>query len=465
VSERDTVDTDERERRAGVAPSDVDDIVAFVDRVDSGVVRLRWVEDGDRRTTFAFDVDPTPAAVAPLEAPTVDVRSVDDDPPVATPVPLAAIDSVRPIPDAETVTETLPTDPLRRAETIRGLAAHAPTLVDVSVVLRLIDSTADAAVRVDAVRCLSLLAAERPDDCVAAIPQVDSLLDDGVDRAVRAGALTCLGTLASVRPKEVAPYVERVFFALDVADDVPAKSAATCVSHVASADPEAVVDAADRLVALTAASDPDVRMHAAYAVGRIAVVAPGSIRSEVATLAGVLADETERTATRLNATCAVGRVAGAWPDAVVDELPRFVDALGDDDAGIRANAAGVVGDVASAHAVVVRRHVAPLLSCLDDADDVTRANGSTAVARVAREFPESVCDHVDRLVDALDDDSPLVRENVCWTLGYLRDEAEAEPACPELERLRTHDGDERVRDRAAWALGELGTGSGVGATD
>ena len=457
-------DTDPaRPTAAAVVPEDVDDLVTLTDGVDTGIVLLWWKDGTCRRLTFAFDVSSVPSGVERDGHPTVDVRAVDDDPPVARPLPFASVEAVRPVSRAETVTEALPADHARRAATLRGLADHAPHLVDVTVVLCLLEASDDDGARLDALRCLSTLADARPDDCVAAIPRVHDLVVDPPDSIVHAGALTCLASLAAALPAEVAPHVRSVFSALDAADDAAVTAGVTCISHVASTDAEAVVDAADRLVDLVTAAEPTVRLHAAYALGRIAVVAPEAIRPAVADLTGVVGDETERTATRLNATCAVGRVAGEWPDVVVDPLPTFVDALDADDAGIRANAAGVVGDVATTQAVAVKRHVAPLFACLDDADDVTRANASTALARVAREFPEAVTDHVDRLVDALEDDHPLVRENACWTLGYLRDEARH--ARPVLERVRTDDGDERVRGRAAWALDEVGDGSSVGATD
>lgn len=444
-----------------VVPDDVDDLVAFVESADAEVVTLWW-RDGDvRRTTFAFDVTRVPSGAGLDDA--VDVRCVVDDPPIAQPVSLASIEAVRPLSTADAVAAVLPTDSVRRAAVLRGLAARAPALVDVSLVLCLLESAEDDAAVVEALQCLSTLAEERPGDCVAAVPTVHALVVTPTTETVYAGALTCLASFASTRPEDVAPHVESVFPALESTGAPAVTAAITCVSHVASADPETVVDAADRLVDLVTDDDPTVRMHAAYALGRIAIVDPETVRPEVATLAGVVGDDAEQTATRLNATCAVGRIAGKWPDAVVEHVSTFVDALAADDAGVRANAAGVVGDVALTHAVVVRRHVASLLSCLDDEDSVTRANGSTALARVAREFPDAVCGHVDRFVDALDDDDPLVRENVCWTLGYLRDEAR--PARPVLERVRTDDGDERVRGRAAWALDEVGAESGVGATD
>ncbi len=444
-----------------VVPDDVADLVAFVESTDAAVVALRWWDGDDRRTTFVVGVDPTPSGVGPDDGSTVDVQSVEADSPVARPITLAAVEAVRPLLTAESVTAALPDDPPRRAALLRGLAAHAPELVDVGVVLCLLaPEVEDAPVLTDALGCLSILAADRPDDCVAAIPRVHALVADPTNHAVHAAALTCLAALAAARPGEAAPHVESSFPGLDSSDSTVATAAVTCVSHVASGDPESVIDAADRLVGLVTAPDPTVRLHATYTLGRIAVVAPEVIRPEVASLARVVGDETERTATRLNATCAVGRVAGEWPDAVVEHLPTFADALGDSDSGIRANAAGVVGDVAMTHAVAVRRYVDALLARLDD-DSVARANASTALARVARELPETVAPHVDRLVDALDDDDPLVRENVCWTLGYLRDDART--ARPILERLRTDDGNERVRGRAAWALDEVD--GGVGATE
>lgn len=446
-----------------VVPDDVTELVAFVDAAEAPVVALRWWDGDDRRSTFAFDVAPVPSGVGSSDGSAVDVWAVDADSPIARPIPLTALDSIVPLPTADEATAALPDALPRRAALLRGLATHAPELVEVGVVLCLLASDRDdVPVLTDTLRCLTTLVEERPDDCVAAIPQVHTLVTDPTNYAVRAAALTCLAAFAAARPGEVVPYVESVFPAVESSDSTLVTAATTCVSHVASADPESVRDATEPLVDLLTATDATVRLHAAYALGRVAVVAPEAIRPAVDSLVRVVSDGTERTATRLNATCAVGRVTGEWPDAVVEHLPTFVDALADADDGIRANAAGVVGDVATTHAIAVRRHVGTLFACLDDDDSVTRANGSTALARVAREFPGAVCPHVDRLVDALDDDDALVRENACWTLGYLR--GDARRARPVLERVRTDDGNERVRGRAAWALDEVAD-EGVGATD
>lgn len=443
----------------GFAPETVDELVTSIESTDSAVVGLCWRDADHNRTTFALDVTPVPA-VGGIDEQRVDVRDVVDDTPVAQSVPFAAVQSVLPVPDAGTATELLPDDSPRRAALLRGLAEHAPALVDLPVVLTLLDREAEpTAVVTDALASLTALASERPTDCAAALPRVRTLLSAGPETAVTEGALTCLTALAAARPEEVAPHVETVSPALSSSNPFVVQTAVSCVSHVASVDPESVVDTSDVLFDLLDVTDADVRMHAAYTLGRVAVVAPELVRPEVVRLAGVVEETTERTATRLNATCAVGRVAGECPGAVVDHLEPFVAALADADAGVRANAAGVVGDVAVTHAVAVRRHAPALVRSLDDDDGVTRANVSTALARVAREFPEALCDHVDPLVGRLEDEEPLVRENVCWALGYLRDDARA--ARPMLERVRTDDGDERVRGRAEWALDEVGD-EGVG---
>ncbi|WP_318569303.1 HEAT repeat domain-containing protein [Salinigranum marinum] len=462
-TEDDGVSGDETPGDAGptadaFVPGGVGDLVEYVASVDTEVLLLRRT-GGDRRGELVVDVAPVPAGVRTDVAPAVDVWCLNAGPPVASPVPLAEIESIRPVPDAETATAALPADPRARAAVLRELASRDPTLVDVAVVLPALDrrASADRGLVIDALGCLTSVAHERPDDCVAAVPQVRTLVSETVDREVRTGGLAYLAALAATRPEEVAPHVAVATPSLDATDPAEATAAVACVSHVAGAEPGAVVDCVADLVAMLDTDDSERRMRAAYAIGRVAVVDPAAVRTAVPRLVATVADQRARTATRLNATCAVGRVVGDRPAAVVDHLPTFVDTLCHGDAGLRANAAGVVGDLAATHAVDVRRHVAPLVARLDDEDEVVRVNGSTALARVAREFPEAVAEHVAALIDGLDDEASVVRENVCWSLGYLR--GRARTARPPLERVRAGDADGRVRDRACWALDRVEGGA------
>lgn len=451
----------------GYVPTGVDGLVGYVDSLDEPVVSLQWVDDGRRRTTLAVGVTPVPAGVPATDTPAVDVRSVAVGSTVARPVPVSAVESVRPVADAQTATAALPTDSRSRVATLRGLAEHAPELVHVAVVLPMLDH--DSPVVVEALSCLTDVAHERADDCVAAVPLVLSLLsgpdegESGGENEVRVGALSFLAALAAARPADVVPHLDRVCDWLASSETAAVAAAVRCVSSVAGAEPTAVVDHGDELTALLGADDGEIRMHAAYALGRVAVVSPETVRPHVARLAVVVGDRSARTPTRLNAACAVGRVAGEWPDAVVDHLETFVETLAAADARLRANAAGVVGDVAVSHPVDVRHHLEPLVARLDDEDGTVRVNASTAVARVAREFPDAAVDHVGRLVGALDDEESVVRENACWTLGSLQGRARTARAA--LEGVHADDGDEQVRDRARWALDELpvdADGTGVG---
>jgi hypothetical protein len=451
-------------------PATVDALMTSIRSFDAVVVVLHCVEDGRRRPTFATDVSPVPAGVRSEDTPAVDVSCVTAEPPVARPIPLEAIESVQPIPGRAAVTAALPPAPHARATILRGLAEHTPELVDVAVVLSVLDRDASAhpAALVEALDCLARLARDRPDDCLAAIPRVQTLVSEttgagtgtlGADTTgrdeIRSGALAAFATLAATCPEHVTPHVSSVFPALDAPDPVDASAALACVAHVAGDDPTAVVDCADDLAGFLDRDDAGGRKHAAYAIGRIAAADPGAVRPMVGRLVSVVDDPTAPQVTRLNATCAVGRVAREWPDAVVDHVPAFVAVLDADTAGvgIRANAAGVVGDVAVTHVVDVRRHVDALVALVDDEDGVVRANATTAVARVAREFPDALVDAVDRLVGCLDDEESLVRENACWTLGYLREDARV--ARSELDRLRVDDASQRVRDRACWAVDEV----------
>ncbi|WP_192918518.1 HEAT repeat domain-containing protein [Salinigranum salinum] len=463
-------------------PATVDALLASIRSFAAEVVVLHCVEDGRQRPTFATDVSPVPDGARSDDTPAVDVSCVTAEPPVARPIPLEAIESVRPIPDRAAVTAALPPDTHARATILRGLADHAPALVDVAVVLSVLDRdpSAHPAALVAALDCLARLARDRPDDCLAAVPRVGTLVSRttgaetgtetiGADTTgrdeIRTGALAAFAALAATCPEHVTPHVSSVFPALDAPGPVDASAAVACVAHVAGDDPTAVVDCADDLAGFLDGDDADGRKHATYAIGRIAAVDPGAVRPMVGRLVSVVDDPTAPQVTRLNATCAVGRVAREWPDAVVDHVPTFVAVLDADTAGvgIRANAAGVVGDVAVTHVVDVRRHVDALVAAVDDEDGVVRANATTAVARVAREFPDALVDAVDRLVGCLDDEESLVRENACWTLGYLREDARV--ARSELDRLRVDDASQRVRDRACWAVDEVTGGDGERAGD
>jgi len=163
-------------------------------------------------------------------------------------------------------------------------------------------------------------------------------------------------------------------------------------------------------------------------------------------------------------------------DGQAEALGRLMQAVKDDDAGVREAVVKALGEIENAEAVpallaalrdkvtAVRaaaawalgeiedpRAVEPLMRTLWDPEPDVRSQAAWALGEL--EDPRAV----EGLMGALKDKEPNVRRQVAWALGEIED-ARAVP----LLGKALGDTDAEVRKQAAWALGEIADPSAAG---
>jgi hypothetical protein len=259
-----------------------------------------------------------------------------------------------------------------------------------------------------------------------------------------------LADIADQRPAEVAPHVDVVFPLLNIDDSSEMerhRAAVRCVSNVAAADPDGLVDTVPALEA--SLSQRESVPHAAYALAKIADVRPSSVKPAAPTLADIVADDSLSDQTRISATAALGRVVGEYPGAAIGAVDDIASLLAAENQKLRNNGVGLLGDIATVHSDLVEPHTDALAAQFPTDNEYTRVNGSAALARIADDFPDAVAPSTDALIELLADDNPTVRENACWALGRLR----ATGAIDALQKA-AEDDNEDVRTIAQWALSQ-----------
>lgn len=120
-------------------------------------------------------------------------------------------------------------------------------------------------------------------------------------------------------------------------------------------------------------------------------------------------------------------------------VPRLRAGLRDSDACVRRLSGSFLGRVKHASALTA------LIEGLGDASAETRY--VAAIGLGLSEEPQAVSP----LIRALRDQAPAVRRSAAWALGVIEAREAEEPLIGLLER----DGDARVRQAAAWAIGRL----------
>ena len=336
--------------------------------------------------------------------------------------------------------------PLARAKSLADIAATAPDQVEFATVIDLLDSD-DSTVRETVLDAVQSLAEARPEGCLTVLPALRSHLADDTHATP---VLKCLAPIAAARPADIAPFVPDVIPYLLTDDARQQRSAARIISEVASDHPADVVDAVPALSAIVA-NELAGFDYALFALNRTAAEHPDEVRPAATTLTEVLEDESLDVQPRLNATAALGRIASEYPDAALDAIEPLADLIDADNQRLRANAAGVLGDIAKGHATELVPYVDQLAVLLESDDDYALVNTTAALSRVADTNPTAVEHLTKQYISLLDYDHRLVRLNACWMLGHVR----ADPAASRLDDVRINDDDERVRNRAAWALTEI----------
>ncbi len=140
------------------------------------------------------------------------------------------------------------------------------------------------------------------------------------DPAVHREGLAALRAVGPAAPDALADAVDAVLTALDAVED-PADGV-DLVATAAEADPGAVADRADAVVAAAGRHATDTRT-AVRVLSAVAETAPGAVTDDVDTLVDALDDAPSEALSALRA------VAADRPDAVADHVPAVADALRD----------------------------------------------------------------------------------------------------------------------------------------
>jgi hypothetical protein len=433
-----------------ITQPDIDGLQAFLDEhADADAFEIAYRGDEARNNRLITDASMVERTVRrPAAAITIECTAL---PPSAEPFRVR-LDDIHSLQTAEPPADLFTIDgetPMARAQSLADIAATAPDQVELATVIDLLDSD-DSTVRETVLDAIQSFANSRPEDSLAVLPTLRSHLADDTHATP---VLKCLATLATARPSDIAPFVTETIPYLLTDDAQQQRLAARIISEVANEHPTDVVDAVPALSAIVSNQLAGFE-HALFALNRTAAEHPDEVRPAASALSAVLEDDSLGVERRLNATATLGRIASEHPDAAVDAIDPVVDLLDADAQRLRANAAGVLGDVATAHANELVPHIDQLAALLESDDDYALVNTTAALSRVADTNPTAVEHLTDQYIALLDHDHRLVRLNACSMLGHVR----ADPAASRLDDVRINDDDERVRNRAAWALTEVTDG-------
>ena len=214
-----------------------------------------------------------------------------------------------------------------------------------------------------------------------------ALLPDGLEVGpVECGMSPWLRKLIEARPEEWRKYATS-----------PGREAARALARIGR-------PALDPLMTALSAPSPQARAHAAFGIGEMEA-----------------------------------------KEGRAEALGRLMQAVKDDDAGVREAVVKTLGEIENPEAVPA------LLAALRDKATAVRAAAAWALGEI--EDPRAV----EGLMGALKDKDASVRRQVAWALGEL-DDARAVP----LLAKALGDVDPEVRQQAAWALGEIADPSAAG---
>ncbi|AGB37273.1 HEAT repeat domain-containing protein [Natronococcus occultus] len=319
--------------------------------------------------------------------------------------------------------------------------------VDLPLVLSQLDAT-DPETRRDAVRRVRDGVDEEPCTYMPTVPKLRELLSDpGFE--LREAVAYSLAELAAEAPSDVAPSADAIVAA--AADDQESPTAGEllrCLAAVTEERPTAVVEHVPAIVDLTEARDGDV--HGIRTMAHVARARPDALEPALSLLTETVAPEPDDGAVAaLSVLGRLGRSTAELSSLVF--LDHAVELADREDAELRRNAVGCLADVAHRHPERVEPACPRLRSALESGDPETRANAAVTFGRVAAVEPSVVEPVRSQLLALLEDDHRYVRASACTALGH----GDVTEARERLSTLATGDPEPTVRDRAAWACGEL----------
>ncbi|MFB6202193.1 MAG: HEAT repeat domain-containing protein [Halorhabdus sp.] len=381
----------------------------------------------------------------------------------------------------------MPTDARERANELLDMARSNPDATSAEAFDELL-TAADPRARRYAIDGLQVLASQEPAALTDRVDRLTDLLTDP-DQEVRAGAsnafaerlpgssvaetastlaellddeyplvrwnaLEALVRAARVDPETCQSFVGDVAPFLDADSEQVRLHATRFLAVVATARPDAVAPAVDRLsdvlrtdADVTVGVEPEMRGHESVSPSRIEQLQEGVVG--------------RRRDLRQTAGHAIYAVAEEQPSAVEDEIEQLLTLLDDPDPQVRHVVLAVLFAVGDRYAKRIAGHVETIAARFDDDQEsrMVRAAASQALAAVGTGQPESVAsavvDRVDVVTELLDHEEPSVRASAASLLALVAatDEDAIDPAREELRRL-TDDDVAFVREAATDALGD-----------
>lgn len=322
-----------------------------------------------------------------------------------------------------------------------------PDPESVSEALETISDGDEADIRRGLVR-LVRIAEHHPAACEPAVPALVELLPDS-DLAVKAEITAMFDTLAEEDTELVSPALDVLGdFLTPATDDRVLKDVLKVIWSVADDDPSAVTDLVPRFEVLLK-DEINEAVQVFLVLEQVADTHPETLLPIVPTIIEYTTDTSSEN--RVGALSVLGRVSKAYPNVSTDVIPVAEELLDVDNEKLRANAAGLLADQAEEYPEEVLPAVPDAIELLDDTDEHVRYNATSILSRVAEHDPDAVKPATELLIDALTEDNAATRENACWALGRIN-------ASVAKDSIHTHaqkDPNERVRNVASWALGEI----------
>jgi HEAT repeat protein len=319
--------------------------------------------------------------------------------------------------------------------------------VDLPLVLAGLDAT-DSTTRQEAVRTVRDGVESEPGTYVPTVPKLRELLREP-EFELREAVASSLAELAIEAPSDVAPSADALVAITAENPDAPATGELLrCLAAVAAERPTALADHVPEIVDVTAAREGDE--WGIRTLAHVSRARPEALEPALGLLTETLASAPDDDA--VPALSVLGRLARSETElSSLAFVEHAIDLLDCDDGELRRNAIGCLADVAHRRPEAVEPARSQVQAALESDDPKTRANAAVTIGRVAAADPSVVEPVRSRLVELLEDDHQYVRANACIALG----QGNVTEARDRLSTLATGDPEPSVRDRAAWACGEL----------
>lgn len=289
----------------------------------------------------------------------------------------------------------------------------------------------DDALGEDAALVIGNIAAEDPSVVRDRLPVLVALINTG--GAVTVNVTYALASLADSSPESLTQegILAQLFSLID--DDAPSvrTNVTGILGAIAAAEPEAIVDRTDPIVARLEDPAPAVRENSLRAVGHLGTVAPETVFDALSDLCDLL--ESDDPAIRAQVRFALGSVIDGAADVEEAALDPLAGWLEDPDATVRQQATFLFAEIAGRNTDAVTPFAEELARRFADSDPTVRQNAIRALAGLEDE-------HAGRAADARDDlEETLARSgtdgpDAPFTAGELRGLATEEHAPADLRR-------------------------------